>query len=724
MQIQLTDTNQAAAAGTRPLAIGQVYTVSIKERLSSSAAVVSLNGREMKMAFEGGVPSEQRILIEITSRQNDTVIAKQVAKNVESAQSGTSLDLDGLLRTAGLEGASLKEVQQAARILLDKGYSMTSELAKMLQQWMKTEAGSVAQKLETIKAAAGRGLEMTDSHLKAIHTALHGESISKVMEEVGKELPLLESRRETSSILRLIAAIESSEDDAFIRKQVLAFIKGAKLDAGEKGALLKSLPEGKTAILHTLHSLGQKGSGEAVLTAEAEMLKSLLKTIQRQPDMEQVLNQVRTFSQDDRVQRMENYTDFSTAVAKAEGLSASGRELSARKVLTEALGQLEERNPELRQPVKEALLTAEELNSISQAVQSLKLDSKNILVTEISQRLAQLTIDFKQTKRDIGKNLDQSLQLLSNRQPQVKQVLESTIKQLDTAILKGDYMLYADMGTEKKLLLASSRLQEARSLLMNGNFGEASQIVREVKASVEGLVFKPSDVKVKHFVAGMEEQQVQVYKPEQPSGRQMLELIRKLGMMNEADTVKALLDGKQPEARANVKSALLHALNDGGLNPKLAAQAEQAVQTITGQQLLAKPDSSGLQQLALHLPLMLQKQVEDVKVFVQANGENETLDWENCSLYFVLETKRLGEIGISLTANNRNLFITFTSDKKDLSQRLEPLAETTFERLGEIGYSIGTVQVKPFKRETEEMEQQARTPIINPFAGKGYDRTI
>ena len=91
-----------------------------------------------------------------------------------------------------------------------------------------------------------------------------------------------------------------------------------------------------------------------------------------------------------------------------------------------------------------------------------------------------------------------------------------------------------------------------------------------------------------------------------------------------------------------------------------------------------------------------------------------------------METKRLGEIGISLTAHNRNLLITFNSDKEDLAHRLEPLTDSVFGQLEEIGYTVGSLQVKPFKRETEETRagNEVSQQLINPFAGKGYDRTI
>ncbi len=57
------------------------------------------------------------------------------------------------------------------------------------------------------------------------------------------------------------------------------------------------------------------------------------------------------------------------------------------------------------------------------------------------------------------------------------------------------------MSTEKKLLSASSQLAEAKKLLAKGEIVEANKLVKEVKMNIENIIFKPSDVKVKHFVS-------------------------------------------------------------------------------------------------------------------------------------------------------------------------------------------------------------------------------
>ena len=143
---------------------------------------------------------------------------------------------------------------------------------------------------------------------------------------------------------------------------------------------------------------------------------------------------------------------------------------------------------------------------MNEQLQALNLSSKDILVTRISQKLAQVTADFRNLKRDLTRNLNQvehSLNTFKNNgAPQAKQVLEATITKLDHAILKSDMMLFTDMKTEKQLLQASSQLAEAKKLLAKGQHVEAGKIVHEMKSLIEKVVFQPSQQKIVHYVKG------------------------------------------------------------------------------------------------------------------------------------------------------------------------------------------------------------------------------
>jgi hypothetical protein len=124
----------------------------------------------------------------------------------------------------------------------------------------------------------------------------------------------------------------------------------------------------------------------------------------------------------------------------------------------------------------------------------------------------------------------------------------------------------------------------------------------------------------------------------------------------------------------------------------------------------------------MQLPILLNKQVENVKVYVNSQKKGEKIDWENCNLTFLLETKKLGAVGITISAVNRNLSITFKNNLDDLQAKIQPLTDVTKEHLQEIGYQVGAIQIRPLS-EKQTTEEKA-VPMRAAFTEKGYDFTI
>src|SRR5699024_5971179 len=176
------------------------------------------------------------------------------------------------------------------------------------------------------------------------------------------------------------------------------------------------------------------------------------------------------------------------------------------------------------------------------------------------------------------------------------------------------FMLYTTMETEKQLLQASNQLHDARKLLSKGDTAQAQTIVQNVRKLVEQLEFKPADVRIKHMIA-KEWSQLQQLPPakqvtqtvadahhalkQEPTARQALEWFRASGLLHESDVTQKLTTDRPLDE--NLKQALLKLAQTSG-----SQRADQALQQITGQQLLAKADGQGLQTLVLALPIMLQ----------------------------------------------------------------------------------------------------------------------
>ncbi|WMV75958.1 hypothetical protein [Geobacillus thermodenitrificans] len=473
-----------------------------------------------------------------------------------------------------------------------------------------------------------------------------------------------------------------------------------------------------------------------------EAIRRAIKSLQQEPHLEKALDAVGT----DIAEAFRTHPHWEQAwadsLASARKLMEKGRELAARQTVLKTLNEIETSIPSTS---TERSLDVDRLfDGAWQA--SLSLESKQFLVQTVTKKMAQAALDFKNVKRDVMRQLETVAQLTENKSPatrlQATSMLEMAIKQLDNAILKSDIMLFTDMATEKQLMKASSALAEAKKRLRQGDSVGARNIVNEVKNMLANLVFKPSEAKVKHFVMMQGdttadsskvflEQMNQVMQPpaDGPSARHVFDTIRRLGLTHEYEAAEWLVfKGNQEEsASQNMKEVLLRLAQSG--NESVARQAEQALTNLTGQQLLNKWDgTAGWQSFFFTLPLLWRNEVQNVNVYVNGRQHGEQIDWENCQLYFLLETRKLGDLGILLHANERNLSITLRNDRDDFAEKAKPFIDMAKERLEEIGYRVTAVNVTKLTNEVQRKDEQpSPVPTARPyrrFAERGYDWTI
>ncbi|MGV2939779.1 hypothetical protein AB5I83_09330 [Mesobacillus sp. LC4] len=777
---------------------GDVTPVMIKERSGANEATVLLKGQEYKAQFEGPVPASDRMLAEVVSMpEKGKVVLRQASAPPAPVKAPESQSIDARLSRTGIDPAKNIELKNAVKILDAKSIPLTKDSLQVLQKFMNEAPGSVQEKIETIKVIAQKNLPVTTEHLKSIHSAMHGPALKDALQELtaGREIKFdvpqhvpkqevtkgvperqsVSSNSSTPSTQKIEQVLRQINDgtvsSAEIKKLVAStgntpaiqslkqeILKALQIhDAGSERILLaKESEPAKAAQLVTdgqklqqisaarlaqsLASLADVLESEIDQTGQ-ELLKlhSILKDAQKESAVEKMLKTVGK-----AIESFEDSTDLAqlkSSFEKAQLLSEQGRELAARKVMAEAVSQLEKQHPFLQKSADPLALTDAEQYAINESLQTLGLQSKAILVTEISKKLSQMAIDFKKIKQDITRNLDNVSNMIdqSGSKATARQMLDTTINKLDNAILKSNFMLYTDMLTEKKMLNASSRLNEARNLLAKGDFTQASQIVKEVKKVLDQIIFKPSTTRVQNFVSEQSflksaptldeqlaygiKQAVRPMPDQDYSSRQVFESLKRLGLTHENDAANNLVfgsKGERDELSPNLKSLLIKMSQEG----EGQAKAEQALSNLTGQQLLNKQDPSGMQNLFMQMPFLLNQKMENIKVFINSQKSGEKIDWENCSLYFVLETKKLGEVGILVTAQNRNISITFNSNKDGLQQKLVPLTEVSAERLQEIGYKLEALKSKKLSENHSDTTEEEKQSITPAFTEKGYDFSI
>ncbi|MCM3443763.1 hypothetical protein [Metabacillus halosaccharovorans] len=483
-------------------------------------------------------------------------------------------------------------------------------------------------------------------------------------------------------------------------------------------------------------------------TRDAEnSIQKAIQVLKKEPNMNEVFNKLSALLDQHSSLDEKQQKTVATSIQKAEDYVQSGKELGARQELMNTLTRLNQEIPTLQnqQPTITQIENTEAYTMQEDLVASLPIQSKDFIVETVSKKLSQVAIDFKNFKNDLSQSLNTVEQLVqqfkSRSTVTTKPMLETIIKKLDQAILRSDFMLYADMKTEKKLLTASTQLTEAKKLLSKGDYSGATKLVSDVRTVLDKMIFKPSDVRVKHFVSQELgkldnipltkevtqnfEQSMSALKQE-PSARNSFEYLRNLGLTHESDTAQALVakERNQEALSPSIKSLLLKMTQNDELLQ--SQKADQVLSNLTGQQLLSKNDATGLQNLMFTLPLLLQDKLENVKVFVNSKNQNEKIDWENCSLFFLFETKKLGEVGIALTSADRTLSVKIKNDQEGFKEKMEPLAELAKQRLGDIGYKIGTIKFEPLNKSENSgtVTSIAQQSHISKMTEKGYDYTV
>jgi hypothetical protein len=385
-----------------------------------------------------------------------------------------------------------------------------------------------------------------------------------------------------------------------------------------------------------------------------------------------------------------------------------------------------------------------------QVLANMDLAVKNFVVTRITKEMALAADNFKNLKREIIRNIDDMIYSLEeSKLEHIKGTLENTINTLDRAILKSKIMLFTDMRTERELLVASSKLADARKLLAMGKNSEAKEILNEVKESLAKLNWKPSEKKVMHLVVREEihnktnnpENRLTSYineiiqKPSQRGGaaRNTYELLKRLGLNHDSEVAQHLTSNSnefsKEDLQRNMKSIIMELIK-GSLknNMDFNGKLQKIIDNVTGQQILNQREGSQFHQsMFLNIPVNLGGRIENLKLFINSKKEREKIDWQNSTLYFLVETRKLGETGILLSSVDRKLSITIKNDRNDLKEELRPYIDRLKETLNSIGYNVVSCNFTKLNEANKEVKEENKSKsleIQREYNKKGFDYRV
>lgn len=348
--------------------------------------------------------------------------------------------------------------------------------------------------------------------------------------------------------------------------------------------------------------------------------------------------------------------------------------------------------------------------------------------------------EFMQTKKEIMSNVQRMSQFLQQNVPQaasyVQRIIEPTIELVNRLVTKGEFALFADMEFEHSILKISGELQQVKGLLDKGKRDEALQIFQRVRGELEKLHWQPSYTKVERFFSKMTgegemrnplQMYGQQWREESLTGRGVQEAMRGMGLNYEREAAEWLVrreahphtqgtafgqaghngQGRQDAPPHNLKSMMLEGMNDPQLTARAKEVMDQALSHVTGQQLLSRQDGqTPFQSLHVQLPIPWEEGTQSVELQVQSRTNGEQMDWENCSLFFFLDTPKFGETGISVLVAEREMTLRIQNDHPNVEAAFSPYIPKLTEELQKMGYRINGVTFTPVGQPVAAEEKQ------------------
>ncbi len=650
----------------------EIYNASIKARLSRNEAVVRIKGKSFNVSFQGEVPKKNKISLQVLGMKENTISVKEIQQGLGGT--GVNSEIEDVISKFNLNAT--EELKQAVKILKDNDIPINKETLKNVETFINKAPGETSDKLDTISVLAKKGLEFSPSNLEVVHEALHGQDLENALESLSSNGELL-----TKDVIR------------DIRK---AITRGESLDK------ISDIIE------------------EKILDKELAM------------KLEKALNQ-------------------------AQMLKTMGKEERGIENIVDVLNDIEGNFTEAENTLQDFSLEGLQNNlRIQQALSALEPSVKAFVMTKISAEMAQATDKFMDLKREVTRNIDTMVKVAKSTNMNVtdhlRGVLEKSIDILDKAILKSEITLYTDMKTERELMGISSQLADARRMLSKGNNSEAVKILSNAKEKLMNMNWRPSENRVIHgatkdsMLIGNANQQdnlalnlnniVNNFHNQQPTARNTFDLFRALGLNYESEIAQNLSGNleelSQKDIQKNLKAMLLKLAEGEGKSLQENANNQhivKALNNLTGQQLLSKQDSNPHQQsMYFNIPVNIEGELKNVKLFVKGRNHHEKIDWENSSLYFLIDTKKMGPTGINISSVERNLSLTIKNDNSTLENKIANLSDKLKKSLEEVGYNVVGFKYTRLndqsKKNNEDNKVKKNFVLPDRLNQKGFDFKI
>ncbi|PAF32293.1 hypothetical protein [Paenibacillus sp. 7516] len=186
-------------------------------------------------------------------------------------------------------------------------------------------------------------------------------------------------------------------------------------------------------------------------------------------------------------------------------------------------------------------------------------------------------------------------------------------------------------------------------------------------------------------------------------------------------------EAASPGTADSLKGLLLQLASSDSAPAALKEAAGQAVQYLTGQQLLLTTDrGSTFAQMHWFIPITGPNGEETASVQIQSRrGPRGELDASNCRLWFDLDMKSLGPTLVDVHVVNNIVSLRVLNDREGMGPLLDSGREVIQEALDKLGYQLLTFKTEPWPVGQEPgAERKINASDYSPDRYKGVDMRV
>ena len=671
---------QVSEPKTLELKTGEVVKGMVMQKLSDQEAILNIGGVQVRAKLETPLKQGEVTLLQV---QPESASGQVVLKPLDSsAIQITDGSLGEILKNVGLPDTVGN--RQLIQALHQAGVSLNKETVQAFAQLQGHMPAGMSQEdwLPSAIIAHQKGIPLTPDTVQAVRQAVAGPAFHETLQKLDTQLTqLLADRPDLSAATK--AAIEGFKQVMNSVKEMSAQLLPLSMDSEGQpsGSVKGQVLEGKEAAASTLTNMTTNGKSGIASSAPSAA-----------PGIQPSAESANELVQGARLNHSEEQTG-----QQVNRLGSNAAPPAQTQPAASALQQ-----PMQPQSQTSASAIPSNAQEAPEALPKTAGSGQPVSANDIS----------------TGPSINKEQMFASNRNEPMS-------------------ALPHESGRTET---AAARLQATETANSAGNPSGASPQTKEavenaaMRRSAEGEGMTPDAPKgnqpAEHWIPKLikalgVDHENQLFKLPDMKGSEGMHRLEGSSVLPQQGTAAAGLNHEQQKMADSLKSVLLQLSQSQDIPPAMKESVQQAVQQITGQQLMLNSDRSSMfTHVTLFVPILNANGEQTAAVHIQSRkGKRGEIDAQNCRLLFDLRMKALGDTLVDVKVVDKIVSLQVMNDQPFVQGLLDSYREEIASSLSGIGYQFISLKCSPYpvKGSSEEQASTSAKAQDGALSGRLLD---